>query len=71
MERINLDLEKGNCEIAYEIYKDFKRVYSDDIDMLELPSSFQHNKCVYGIDNVSRSRNNIWLQVDFSKLIQQ
>lgn len=68
----NLNVEDGNHAVAYEMYKDFKNVYSDNEHMLYDPLTFCKKKCVYVIDtskqpdNISNSRSSIRITVDFS-----
>lgn len=56
---LNLYIEKGNCAIAFEMYKDFKRVHSDDLYMLQLAFSFQRKKCVCLIDTTKQKDQGI------------
>lgn len=71
-ELLNLNIAEGNYSLAYEMYKDYKNVYSDNNDMLYDPSDFINKKCVYVIDtskqveNISNSKSNIIINVDFA-----
>lgn len=68
----NLNITDGNYALAYEMYKDFKNVYQNNNDMLYDCTQFINKKCVYVIDtskhndNISNSRSNIIITVDFS-----
>lgn len=68
----NLNITDGNYALAFEMYKDFKNVYQNNNDMLYDCNNFINKKCVYVIDtskrtdNISNSKSNIIINVDFS-----
>lgn len=73
----NLSIDEGNYSIAYEMYRDFKNVYSNNDHMLYEPSKFMMRKCVFVIDtskqpnNISNARSNIRISVDFTPAVPE
>lgn len=72
----NFDIDNGNYTLAYEMLKDFKNVYSNNNDMIYSPEKFIAEKCVYVVDtskqeeNISNSKSNIIINVDFGKEVK-
>lgn len=64
---INLDIVNVYYEISNDIHKDFTRVHTDDLDIIEPKYLSYYHNCVYFFDttrlsgNISRSKNNIML----------
>lgn len=57
----------------YNMYKDFKWIYTEDMDMMETIYSFYYENCPCVIDmtrwaNISRSRKDIWNNYKKNKL---
>lgn len=75
----NLDWDNGKYSIAYDMYMDYKRVFYKthlELPLIYLnPDQFKKGRPIYVIDlsrqpeNISESRNNIILHVDFDKNI--
>lgn len=74
-EMINLDIKEGNYTLLYEMYKDYKKSYCKNLNMLYNPYDFISNRPLFVLDvrkgpiNISQAKNNIILNIDFHKTL--
>ena len=70
-EMINLDIKEDNYTLLYEMYKDYKRAYGGNTNMLYNPKDFIQNRPLFVLDvrkspiNISQPKTSIILYVDF------
>ena len=73
----NLNISEGNYAIMYQMYQDYKNIFYKNNEMYYNPNEFINYRPMYVIDttrhseNISNSKSNILITVDFQTAINQ